>query len=96
MLKKSALLGVCCFILLVCGPFLFGQATASFSGTVSDKAGAVIAGATVTATSQETGVSREAKTDDSGHYLIPLLPVSNDLILGYFNIVSLNVSYRLS
>jgi hypothetical protein len=30
----------------------------------------------VKATSQGTGVSREAKTDDSGHYLIPLLPVA--------------------
>jgi Carboxypeptidase regulatory-like domain len=76
MLNRSALLGVCSFILLVSGPLLFGQANASFSGTVTDKAGAVIAGATVTATSQETGVVREAKTDDSGHYLIPLLPVS--------------------
>ncbi|MGB8732112.1 MAG: carboxypeptidase-like regulatory domain-containing protein, partial [Candidatus Sulfotelmatobacter sp.] len=38
-------------------------------------AGAVISGATVTLTSQDTGLSREAKTDDSGHYLIPLLPV---------------------
>src|SRR5207302_6777173 len=28
------------------------------------------------ATSRDTGAVREAKTDDSGHYLIPLLPVS--------------------
>src|ERR1022692_1761154 len=58
------------------GPLLYGQATGSFSGTVSDKAGAVISGATVKATSQGTGLSRDAKTDDSGHYLIPLLPVA--------------------
>src|SRR5580658_5790124 len=25
---------------------------------------------------QSTGLTREAKTDDSGHYLVPLLPVS--------------------
>jgi hypothetical protein len=37
----------------------------------------VIPGATVTATSQGTSLARESKTDDSGHYLIPLLPVSN-------------------
>ena len=55
---------------------LYGQATGSFSGTVADKSGSSIAGATVTATSQGTGVSRQAKTDDAGHYLIPLLPVS--------------------
>jgi hypothetical protein len=55
---------------------LYGQATGSFSGTVVDKSGSVISGATVTATSQGTGLSRVSKTDDAGHYLIPLLPVS--------------------
>jgi hypothetical protein len=70
------------FLLLVCtlaisvSPALYGQATGSFSGTVVDKSGSAISGATVTATSQGTGVSREAKTDDAGHYLIPLLPVA--------------------
>ena len=54
----------------------WGQAIGSFSGTVLDKTGSPISGATVTATSQSTGISRSAKTDDSGHYLIPLLPVS--------------------
>lgn len=54
----------------------WGQAIGSFSGTVVDKSGSPISGATVTATSQSTGVSRSAKTDDSGHYVIPLLPVS--------------------
>jgi hypothetical protein len=62
-------------LLCLCSAFLHGQATGSFSGTVSDKAGAVIAGANLRITSQGTGLTREAKTDDSGHYLIPLLPV---------------------
>jgi len=53
----------------------WGQATGSFSGTVTDKSGSVISGASVTATSQGTGLSRASKTDDAGHYLIPLLPV---------------------
>jgi hypothetical protein len=77
MLNKRALLVVVFFLLAVsfC-PLLYGQANGSFSGTVSDKAGAVVPGATVKATSQGTGLSREAKTDDSGHYLIPLLPVA--------------------
>ncbi|MGA9686592.1 MAG: carboxypeptidase-like regulatory domain-containing protein, partial [Candidatus Sulfotelmatobacter sp.] len=78
MRNEKALLGVV-FLLLVFGlcPLMYGQATGSFSGTVTDKAGAVISGATVAVTSQETGLSRETKTDDSGHYLVPLLPVSN-------------------
>jgi hypothetical protein len=77
MLHKRALLVVAVFSLTssIC-PLLYSQASGSFSGTVSDKAGAVVAGATVKALSQGTGLSREAKTDDSGHYLIPLLPVA--------------------
>src|SRR5580692_7055341 len=74
--KKALLCGGYCFLVFSLCPLLYGQATGSFSGTVSDKAGAVVSGATVKATSQGTGVSREAKTDDSGHYLIPLLPVA--------------------
>lgn len=67
-----------CFVValaLVCASTGWGQATGSFSGTVSDKSGAVVSGASVKATSQGTGASREARTDDAGHYLIPLLPV---------------------
>lgn len=70
------------FLVLVCtlalsvSPAVYGQATGSFSGNIVDKSGAAIVGATVTATSQGTGVSRQAKTDDAGHYIIPLLPAS--------------------
>jgi hypothetical protein len=63
-------------IALSVSPALYGQATGSFSGSVADKSGSAVSGATVTATSQGTGVSRQARTDDAGHYLIPLLPVS--------------------
>jgi hypothetical protein len=54
----------------------FGQATGSFAGTVTDKSGSAVAGATVTVTSQGTGVARTATTDETGHYTINLLPVS--------------------
>jgi hypothetical protein len=74
--KKALLAAIFCLLAVSVCPRLYGQASGSFSGTVSDKAGAVISGATVKAVSQGTGVSREAKTDDSGHYLIPLLPVA--------------------
>src|SRR3984885_2903307 len=56
-------------------PALHAQATGSFSGNVRDKSGGAISGATVTVTAQSTGLTREAKTDSAGHYLIPLLPV---------------------
>src|ERR1700733_12791180 len=58
-------------------PALRGRATGSFSGTVRDKSGSAITGATVTVTAQSTGLTREAKTDSAGHYLIPLLPVGS-------------------
>ncbi len=31
----------------------------------------------VKATAQATGVVRESKTDDTGHYLMPLLPIGD-------------------
>jgi hypothetical protein len=77
MLTRRLLLVVFCALVFPICPLLYGQATGSFSGTVSDKTGSVISGATVKATSQGTAVSREAKTDGSGHYLIPLLPVAD-------------------
>lgn len=73
---KIARFVVLCSLASLFSSLLYGQATGSFSGTVTDKAGAVVAGALVRAVSQGTGLSREAQTDDSGHYLIPLLPVA--------------------
>ncbi|HVO62538.1 MAG TPA: carboxypeptidase-like regulatory domain-containing protein [Terriglobales bacterium] len=75
MLNKKALFGVFLCTIFVC-PLLYGQANGSFSGTVVDKTGSVVTGAKVKVTSQGTGVVRETKTDDSGHYLVPLLPVA--------------------
>jgi hypothetical protein len=54
---------------------LFSQATGSFSGNVTDKSGSAVPGAAVTVTAQATGQVRDAKTDDAGHYLVPLLSV---------------------
>ncbi len=77
MLKRALLVVVFFSLVGFFCPLLYGQATGSFSGTVSDKAGAVLSGATVSATSQGTSLARETKTDDTGHYLIPLLPVGD-------------------
>jgi hypothetical protein len=76
MLNRKALLFVfCCLFLSTISPLLYGQATGSFEGTVADKTGSVISGATVKVTSQGTSAERDAKTDDTGHYLIPLVPI---------------------
>jgi Carboxypeptidase regulatory-like domain/TonB dependent receptor len=50
------------------------QYGASLEGTVTDKSGAVVGGATVTITNQATGVSRNSVTGDSGFYRITGLP----------------------
>jgi hypothetical protein len=75
MAKRARLAFSFSLILFLC-PLLIGQTTGSISGTVTDKTGSVISGASVTVTSQATGVVREAKTDGSGHYVLTLLPVS--------------------
>jgi hypothetical protein len=62
-------------VALIAPASLHGQATGSFSGNVVDKAGAAIPGAAVIATSEGTGLARDVKTDGTGHYSIPLLPV---------------------
>lgn len=74
--KRSLLVMFCSLVFLVC-PLLYGQATGSFSGTVSDKTGSVISGVQVQVTSQGTGISRESNTDGSGHYLMTLLPIGD-------------------
>ncbi|MGA8232287.1 MAG: carboxypeptidase-like regulatory domain-containing protein [Candidatus Acidiferrales bacterium] len=77
MRKRMFFLAMACTVVLCITPVMHGQATASFSGTVVDKSGSVITGASVAVVSQETGASRTANTHDAGHYLIPLLPVGN-------------------
>ena len=74
-LKLSAVL--VCLLSGLLSASLFGQATGSFSGTVSDNSGAVVAGAKITVTSQATNTSREVITDDTGHFLVPLLGVAD-------------------
>jgi len=78
MSRKTALCAfVVCSLACLVGPLLHGQATGSFSGTVTDNSGAVVPNAKVTVTAQETNTSREATTDPTGHYLVPLLGVAD-------------------
>jgi hypothetical protein len=68
-------LAVVSLLALVLCPAIYGQATGSFSGNVTDKSSSAIPGATVIATAEATGLARTANTDGAGHYLLPLLPV---------------------
>jgi hypothetical protein len=74
-LRKVLLGGLFGFACVALSSPLFGQATGSMLGTVTDPSGAVVPNATVAATSQGTGISRDTKTDADGHYVLPLLPI---------------------
>src|SRR5271165_4783251 len=73
--SHKLLLVVVWLLALMVSPAMHGQATGSFSGNVLDKSGSGVPGATIIATSQGTGLTRDTKTDSTGHYLLPLLPV---------------------
>src|SRR5579864_4760788 len=72
---------LCCSLLLfvaVTGAFHYGwsqEVTASITGTIADPSGAAVPGASVTATSQERGLSYTALTNETGLYRITQLPV---------------------
>jgi Carboxypeptidase regulatory-like domain len=54
---------------------LWAQATAQISGTVKDQTGAVLPGVEVTATRTDTGVARNAVTNETGSYVLANLPL---------------------
>src|SRR5579863_3040926 len=75
--QKASIAGIICSLtIFVCG-VLYGQATGSISGTISDSTGAPVAGAKVTITAPATGTTRDAVTDGNGHFVVPLLGVGN-------------------
>jgi hypothetical protein len=56
-------------------PSIHAQVSASIQGVVTDASGAVVSGAKVQIKNLETGATRSAVTDDSGHYLAVALVV---------------------
>src|ERR1700734_3828530 len=66
-----------CLLTLSAVPFVYGQATGSISGTVTDATGSAVPAAKVTVTAPATGASRSATTNESGEYTVPLLGVAN-------------------
>jgi hypothetical protein len=53
---------------------LQAQNFATITGLVTDKTGAAVAAAKITATSLDTQIAREANSDAAGVYTLPLLP----------------------
>ncbi len=73
--------GTWIFSLLLCAitpSLIFGQAiTGTVVGTITDASGAVLVGAKVTTTNQDTGLHRESVTDTQGNYVVPYLSPGN-------------------
>ena len=67
--------GLFCFYAAVTPTFLFGQATASVSGRITDASGAAVPGATVSIKNRETSATQTVNTDDQGRYAVPDLPI---------------------
>src|SRR5437773_346110 len=74
-MRRTLKLGVGGLLLsiLACAS-LWGQATAQMSGTAKDQSGAVLPGVEITATQTETGIIRNAVTNETGSYVLPNLP----------------------
>lgn len=65
---------LCCLLPFAPATSIFAQTiTATASGTVTDPNGAVVPGATVTVTSNETAQSKTVTTDNEGRYTVPFL-----------------------
>jgi hypothetical protein len=76
MIRKCFSVFVFALALCLCGQ-LFAGVTASISGTVTDPSGAVVAGATVTATNIDTGVATTQSTNTAGFYSFQSLALGN-------------------
>ncbi len=76
-MTKASLKFLCAASLtLLFSPFVSGQSDRGvITGGVTDKDGALIAGATVTATNAATNIASTAVTTSGGRYTIPALPV---------------------
>ncbi|MEP6645160.1 MAG: carboxypeptidase regulatory-like domain-containing protein, partial [Acidobacteriaceae bacterium] len=75
-LIKNALLISFVGFLTTIQSFAQGGATGALTGTVQDPSGAFVPNAEIRIINQDTGVvTRDTKTDDSGSFTAPLLPV---------------------
>jgi hypothetical protein len=110
MRRASLLIGLITAGLTLLTPASAQSTGGRIVGRVADSTGAVIGGVTVTLTNEATGVSRDAKSDDSGDYaFIEVVPgnyrleysaqgfkknVNRDVTLNVNQVLTLNVSLQ--
>src|SRR3954464_9957807 len=73
--RQLALAALCVAALFMAVPAWAQRTTASIRGTITDQSRAVVPGATVTVTGQDTGLTRTATSDRDGAYTFTELPV---------------------
>lgn len=77
-MKKRIVMWLSCVVLLMSGVAAMAQTiTGAIRGTVTDPSGAVVSGATVTATNVETGVATTTTSNRTGLYNFQFLSVGN-------------------
>ena len=62
-------------VVLLSGLVAWASITGSISGVVTDPSGAVVSGATITATNTQTGIVTKVTSDAKGFYNFPSLPI---------------------
>jgi hypothetical protein len=73
MRRRLANLSMVVVVCALAPAMLFAQATSQISGRVTDRTGAVLPGVEVTLTRTDTGVVRNAVTNETGAYAFPSL-----------------------
>jgi hypothetical protein len=74
-MRRTQLLILAMLVALAMAPSVWAQGSSTLTGTVYDQTGAVIPGASVTATNKPTGVDYTTQTTAAGLYRLPSLPV---------------------
>src|SRR3974377_1242280 len=72
-MRKAVLLGA--LLLAIAGSLDAQTASGQITGVVKDPSGAIVPDAKITLANQQTGITRDVKTNATGAYTFPLLPV---------------------
>src|SRR5262249_25966406 len=72
---RFPLLGCVLFCLVIGSGNVWAQGTAQISGSAHDQTGAVLPGVEIQVTQTDTGIMREALTNETGLYVLPNLPI---------------------
>ena len=78
LVKRIVFSVLSCSLMVALGCVLvWAQATAQVSGTAKDQSGAVLPGVEITVTQTETGIARNAVTNETGSYVLPNLALGS-------------------